>query len=264
MLQRELLYALMGTGFTCLATVLGAGMVLFFKKDMSQNMQKIFLGFAAGVMIAASVWSLLLPAMESALAAGQNVPLHIGGGFVLGGAFLMLLDRLLPHLHLGSDALEGLPARLKRTTMVVLAVTLHNIPEGMAVGLAFSAAAQDVSSGALAAAVALALGMGLQNFPEGAAISLPLKSQGVSAGKSFALGALSGVVEPVFGLLAVLVASRITGIMPFILSFAAGSMVYVVVEELIPEAHLGEHSHVGTMSVMVGFLVMMLLDVLLG
>ena len=264
MLQRELLYALMGTGFTCLATVLGAGMVLFFKKDMSQNMQKICLGFAAGVMIAASVWSLLLPAMESALAAGQNVPLHIGGGFVLGGAFLMLLDRLLPHLHLGSDEPEGLPAHLKRTTMVVLAVTLHNIPEGMAVGLAFSAAAQDVSSGALAAAVALALGMGLQNFPEGAAISLPLKSQGVSAGKSFALGALSGVVEPVFGLLAVLVASRITGIMPFILSFAAGSMVYVVVEELIPEAHLGEHSHVGTMSVMVGFLVMMLLDVLLG
>ena len=264
MLQRELLYALMGTGFTCLATVLGAGMVLFFKKDMSQNMQKIFLGFAAGVMIAASVWSLLLPAMESAQAAGQSVPLHIGGGFVLGGAFLMLLDRLLPHLHLGSDAPEGLPARLKRTTMVVLAVTLHNIPEGMAVGLAFSAAAQDVSSGALAAAVALALGMGLQNFPEGAAISLPLKSQGVSVGKSFALGALSGVVEPAFGLLAVLVASRITGVMPFILSFAAGSMVYVVVEELIPEAHLGEHSHAGTLSVMVGFLVMMLLDVLLG
>ena len=264
MLQRELLYALMGTGFTCLATVLGAGMVLFFKKDMSQGMQKVFLGFAAGVMIAASVWSLLLPAMESAQAAGQSVPLHIGGGFVLGGAFLMLLDRLLPHLHLNSDAPEGLPSRLKRTTMVVLAVTLHNIPEGMAVGLAFSAAAQDVSSGALAAAVALALGMGLQNFPEGAAISLPLKSQGVSAGKSFALGALSGVVEPVFGLLAVLVTSRITGIMPFILSFAAGSMVYVVVEELIPEAHLGEHSHVGTLSVMVGFLVMMLLDVLLG
>ena len=264
MLQRELLYALMGTGFTCLATVLGAGMVLFFKKDMSQGMQKVFLGFAAGVMIAASVWSLLLPAMESAQAAGQSVPLHIGGGFVLGGAFLMLLDRLLPHLHLGSDAPEGLPSRLKRTTMVVLAVTLHNIPEGMAVGLAFSAAAQDVSSGALAAAVALALGMGLQNFPAGAAISLPLKSQGVSAGKSFALGALSGVVEPVVGLLAVLVASRITGIMPFILSFAAGSMVYVVVEELIPEAHLGEHSHAGTLSVMAGFLVMMLLDVLLG
>ena len=264
MLQRELLYALMGTGFTCLATVLGAGMVLFFKKDMSQGMQKVFLGFAAGVMIAASVWSLLLPAMDSAQAAGQSVPLHIGGGFVLGGAFLMLLDRLLPHLHLNSDAPEGLPSRLKRTTMVVLAVTLHNIPEGMAVGLAFSAAAQDVSSGALAAAVALALGMGLQNFPEGAAISLPLKSQGVSAGKSFVLGALSGVVEPVFGLLAVLVASRITGIMPFILSFAAGSMVYVVVEELIPEAHLGEHSHAGTLSVMAGFLVMMLLDVLLG
>ena len=264
MLQRELLYALMGTGFTCLATVLGAGMVLFFKKDMSQGMQKVFLGFAAGVMIAASVWSLLLPAMESAQAAGQSVPLHIGGGFVLGGAFLMLLDRLLPHLHLGSDAPEGLPSRLKRTTMVVLAVTLHNIPEGMAVGLAVSSSSRYVISCPLSSSDSLVLLMVRQVFPEGAAISLPLKSQGVSAGKSFVLGALSGVVEPVFGLLAVLVASRITGIMPFILSFAAGSMVYVVVEELIPEAHLGEHSHAGTLSVMAGFLVMMLLDVLLG
>ena len=264
MLQRELLYAALGTGFTCLATVLGAGMVFFFKKDMSHTMQKVFLGFAAGVMIAASVWSLLIPAMDMAESRGQNVLLPVGGGFLLGGLFLMALDRLLPHLHIGSDEAEGLPAHWKRTTMIVLAVTLHNIPEGMAVGLSFSVAAQDTASGALAAALALAIGMGLQNFPEGAAISLPLRSEGDRPGRAFLCGAASGVVEPIFGLLTVLVAGSITGVMPWVLSFAAGAMIYVVVEELIPEAHLGEHSHVGTVSVMAGFLCMMLLDVLLG
>jgi len=264
MLQRELLYAALGTGFTCGATILGAAMVFFFKKDMSHTMQKIFLGFAAGVMVAASVWSLLIPAMEMAEDQGQNVMLAVGGGFVLGGLFLMILDRLLPHLHIGSDEAEGLPAHWKRTTMVVLAVTLHNIPEGMAVGLSFSVAAQDTAPGALAAAVALAIGMGLQNFPEGAAVSLPMKSQGVSNRKAFLCGAASGIVEPIFGLLTVLVAGSITGVMPWILSFAAGAMIYVVVEELIPEAQLGEHSHAGTASVMTGFLVMMLLDVMLG
>lgn len=264
MLQKELLYALLGTGFTCGATVLGAGMVFFFKKDMSHTTQKVFLGFAAGVMIAASVWSLLIPAMDMAEGMGQNVMLPVGGGFVLGGAFLMLLDRLLPHLHIGSDEPEGLPAHWKRTTMIVLAVTLHNIPEGMAVGLTFSVAAQDASPGALAGAMALAIGMGLQNFPEGAAVSLPMKSQGVSNRKAFLLGALSGIVEPIFGLLTVLVAGSITGVMPWILAFAAGAMIYVVVEELIPEAQLGEHSHAGTVSVMAGFLTMMLLDVMLG
>ena len=261
MLHRELLYAALGTGFTCLATVLGAAMVFFFKKDLSHTTQKVFLGFAAGVMIAASVWSLLIPAMEMAEGAGKGILLPVGGGFVLGGAALMLLDGLLPHLHIGSDQAEGLPAHWKRTTMIVLAVTLHNIPEGMAVGLSFSVAAQN---GALPAAVALAIGMGLQNFPEGAAISLPLKSQGTGNGKAFVCGALSGVVEPVFGLLTVLAAGSIGGVMPWILSFAAGAMIYVVVEELIPEAHLGEHSHVGTASVMAGFLVMMLLDVMLA
>ena len=231
MLQRELLYAALGTGFTCLATVLGAAMVFFFKKGMSHTMQKVFLGFAAGVMIAASVWSLLIPAMEMVEERGQSVLLPVGGGFLLGGVFLL---------------------------------TLHNIPEGMAVGLSFSVAAQDTSAGALTAALALALGMGLQNFPEGAAVSLPMKSQGVPAGKAFVCGALSGVVEPVFGLLAVLIAGRLTGLMPWVLAFAAGAMVYVVVEELIPEAHLGEHSHVGTGSVMAGFLLMMLLDTVLA
>jgi len=264
MLQRELLYALIGTGFTCGATILGAALVFFFKKDMSHTMQKVFLGFAAGVMIAASVWSLLIPAMEMAESQGQNVMLPVGGGFVLGGLFLMVLDRLLPHLHIGSEEAEGLPVHWKRTTMIVLAVTLHNIPEGMAVGLSFSLAAQDTAPGALAAAVALAVGMGLQNFPEGAAVSLPMKTQGVSSRKAFLCGAASGIVEPIFGLLTVLIAGSITGVMPWILSFAAGAMIYVVVEELIPEAQLGEHSHAGTGSVMAGFLVMMMLDVMLG
>jgi len=264
MLQRELLYAALGTGFTCLATVLGAAMVFFLKKDMTHTMQKVFLGFAAGVMIAASVWSLLIPAMDLAEARGQGVLLPVGGGFVLGGLFLLALDRLLPHLHIGSEEAEGLPAHWRRTTMIVLAVTLHNIPEGMAVGLSFSVAAQDAGPGTLAAAMALAIGMGLQNFPEGAAVSLPMRSQGVSKGRAFLCGAASGVVEPVFGLLTVLIAGSVAGVMSWILSFAAGAMIYVVVEELIPEAQLGEHSHAGTASVMAGFLLMMLLDVMLG
>lgn len=262
MLQQELLYTAIGTGCTCLATILGAAMVFFFRKDLSHSTQKIFLGFAAGVMTAAAVWSLLIPAMEMAEQAGKNSLIPVGGGFVLGGAFLMLLDRLLPHMHIGSNEAEGLPTHWKRTTMIVLAVTLHNIPEGMAVGLSFSMAAHDQT--ALAGAAALAIGMGLQNFPEGAAVALPMKSQGVGTWKAFLCGAGSGIVEPIFGLLTVLVAGQITGLMPWILSFAAGAMIYVVVEELIPEAQLGEHSHTGTVSVMLGFLVMMLLDVALG
>ena len=264
MLQRELLYAAMGTGFTCGATILGAAMVFFFKKDISDTVQKVFLGFAAGVMIAASVWSLLIPAMEMAESMGKNVMLPVGGGFALGGISLMLLDQLLPHLHIGSEEPEGLHVNWKRTTMIVLAVTLHNIPEGMAVGLTFAVAAQDPAPGALAGAVALAVGMGLQNFPEGAAVSLPMKSQGVPNKKAFLCGAASGIVEPIFGLLTVLIAGSVGSIMPWILAFAAGAMIYVVVEELIPEAHLGEHSHTGTSSVMAGFLVMMMLDVVLG
>lgn len=256
-----IVYTLIGTGFTFFATALGAALVFFFKNDIKPNLQRIFLGFAAGVMIAASVWSLLIPAVDMAEAQNQSGLLAAGGGFVLGGLFLLILDRLLPHLHAGFDEAEGLPSHLRRTTMLVLAVTLHNIPEGMAVGLAFSMAAQDSFPGALAGAIALGIGMGLQNFPEGAAISLPLKKEGFSNAKAFLYGALSGIVEPIFGVIAVLAASSVTGIMPWILAFAAGAMIYVVVEELIPEAHLGEHSHVGTVSVMAGFLIMMLLDV---
>lgn len=257
-------FALIGTSFTFLATAAGAAMVFFFRKDVKPNMQRVFLGFAAGVMIAASIWSLLIPAIEMAEEQGMVGWAPAAGGFVLGGLFLLLLDRLLPHWHLDEDKPEGLPSSFKRTTMLVFAVTLHNIPEGMAVGLAFGLAGESGSPVGLAGAVALTIGMGLQNFPEGAAISLPLKKEGLSTGKSFIYGALSGIVEPIAGVIGVLLASSIVGIMPWVLAFAAGAMIYVVVEELIPEAHLGEHSHVGTAGVMAGFLIMMILDVALG
>ena len=247
-----------------LGTSLGAGCVFFLKNSLRDGIQRALTGFAAGVMVAASVWSLLIPAMEQAVDLGRLAFFPAAVGFWLGILFLLLLDHLIPHLHQNSLQAEGPKSQLQRTTMMVLAVTLHNIPEGMAVGLSFSVAAQDTSRGALAAAVALAIGMGLQNFPEGAAVSLPMKTQGVPNGKAFLCGAISGVVEPVFGLLTVLVAGSVAGIMPWVLAFAAGAMIYVVVEELIPEAQLGEHSHAGTASVMAGFLVMMLLDVLLG
>ncbi len=259
-----LVLALLGTTFTFAATALGAASVFLFRNEIPQRVQRIFLGFAAGVMIAASVWSLLIPAME--MAAEQNLRhswLPAAGGFVLGGLFLMLLDRILPHLHPGSAEPEGIKSSFTRTTMLVLAVTLHNIPEGLAVGLAFGLAGESTAV-SLSGALALSVGMALQNFPEGAAISLPLKKEGLSNNRSFLLGALSGVVEPIAGVTGVLIAGSITGIMPWFLAFAAGAMIYVVVEELIPEAHLGEHSHTGTLSVMAGFLVMMILDVALG
>jgi ZIP family zinc transporter len=263
---QALLYASAGTGFTFLMTTLGAAMVFFFRKQMSGKIQKIFLGFAAGVMIAASVWSLLIPAIDEAQAAGQIGWIPAAGGFLIGIGFLMLLDYLIPHLHIGSTDAEGPNTKMKRTSLLVMAVTLHNIPEGMAVGLAFALAAQHGASSpvAFASAIALALGIGIQNFPEGAAISLPLRQEGMSVNKSFVSGMLSGIVEPIFGILTVLVSALIAPFMPWMLSFAAGAMMYVVVEELIPEAHLGEHSNIGTLGVMGGFLVMMILDVALG
>lgn len=258
------LSAAVGTGFTFLMTALGAAVVFFFRGEIKAAFQQVFLGFAAGVMIAASVWSLLIPAIDMAEGQGSIGWIPAAGGFVLGGLFLMLLDRLLPHLHPGSDSPEGMPSSLRRTTMLIFAVTLHNIPEGMAVGLSFALAAQGGAANTFAAAVALAIGIGLQNFPEGAAISLPLKKEGLSNTRSFIYGALSGVVEPIGGILTVLIAGPVSPVMPWLLSFAAGAMIYVVVEELIPEAHLGEHSHAGTIGVMFGFLVMMILDVALG
>ncbi len=261
----SLIWAAGGTGFTFLMTALGASVVFFFRKQVNEGIQRIFLGFAAGVMIAASVWSLLIPAIEQTESQGGVGWIPAAGGVALGVMFLMLMDSLLPHLHLEAAAPEGLSSSWKRTTLLVLAVTLHNIPEGMAVGLSFALAAQHGNDPAmLASAAVLALGMGIQNFPEGAAVSLPLRREGLSPVKSFLMGSLSGVVELVFGILVVLISGVIQPMMPWMLSFAAGAMLYVVVEELIPEAHLGQHSNSGTLGVIGGFLLMMILDVALG
>lgn len=265
-LMQSLTWVALGCGFTWLMTTAGAAMVFFFRKDREIT-HRIFLGFAAGVMIAASVWSLLNPAIEKAEELGQPGWIPAAGGFLLGVAFLMVLDTFLPHLHPEGEQPEGVKTSWKRTTLLVSAVTLHNIPEGMSVGLLFAMAAQSTGAEAtahLGMATALAIGMGLQNFPEGAAISLPLRREGVSRGKAFLLGSLSGIVEPIFGILVVLVSSQITPFMPWMLAFAAGAMIYVAVEELIPEAHLGEHSNVGTLGVIAGFVIMIVLDVALG
>ena len=263
-MHTAVLWAAAGTGFTFLMTTLGAGLVFFFRKQFSAGLQRVFLGFAAGVMIAAAVWSLLIPAIDQAESAGLLGWVPAAGGFLLGVGFLIAMDSLLPHLHIGAKQPEGLSAPWKRTTLLFTAVTLHNIPEGMAVGLSFALAAQGGQAAGYTAAMALALGIGIQNFPEGAAISLPLRQEGKSVGRAFWMGSLSGVVEPIFGVLTVLIAGSIQPLMPWLLSFAAGAMIYVVVEELIPEAHLGEHSHVGTLGVIFGFVVMMILDVALG
>lgn len=262
--MKTILLTLEGTGFAFLMTTLGAALVFLFQKEMKETIQRVMLGFAAGVMIAASVWSLLIPAIEQAEENGSIGWIPAAGGFLLGGLFLMLMDKVIPHLHLGAANTEGPHASLKRTTLMVFAVTLHNIPEGMAMGICFANAATGDEVTGYAAAFALAIGIGIQNFPEGAAISLPLRKEGIKPWKAFLCGSLSGIVEPVFGVITVLLAAFLAPAMPWLLSFAAGAMIYVVVEELIPEAHLGEHSHAGTMGVMAGFLMMMILDVALG
>lgn len=264
-MQNALIWAAAGTGFTFLMTTLGAASVFLLRKRNSMALQRAFLGFAAGVMIAAAVWSLLIPAIERAEEAGQVGWIPAAGGFVIGVVFLLVLHQLLPHLHPGQVKAEGLPSKWNRSTLLFTAVTLHNIPEGMSVGLLFAMASQNNGDPALfGMAVALAIGIGIQNIPEGAAVALPLMQEGMSAPKAFAMGTLSGLAEPVFGILVVLFASAISPYMPWMLAFSAGAMMYVVVEELIPEAHLGEHSNVGTLGVMAGFLVMMVLDVALG
>lgn len=258
-------WAAAGTGFTFFMTALGSAMVFFFRKRVTAGTQRIFLGFAAGVMVAASVWSLLIPAIEEAQNWGMPGWLPAAGGFLLGVGFLMALDCVMPHLHLGAKEPEGHSSTWRRTTLLIFAVTLHNIPEGMAVGFSFALAAQHGNDPALyAGAMALAIGMGIQNFPEGAAISLPLRQEGLPAWKSFVYGGLSGIVEPIFGILAVLVAGSIQPLLPWLLAFAAGAMLYVVVEELIPESAEGEHSNIGTIGFAVGFVLMMILDVALG
>ena len=258
------LSAAIGTGFTFLMTALGAAVVFFFRGEIKASFQQVFLGFAAGVMIAASVWSLLIPAIDMAEEQGMIGWIPAAGGFVLGGLFLMLLDRLLPHLHPGSDSPEGMPSSLRRTTMLVFAVTLHNIPEGMAVGVVLAGMLEGSAVITTAGALALSIGIAVQNFPEGAVISAPLVSNGLSKRRAFLYGTLSGVVEPLGALLTILLTALVTSVLPYILAFAAGAMIYVVVEELIPESQAGEHSNVGTVGVAFGFALMMLLDVALG
>ena len=247
-----------------LGTVLGAGMVFFFKDEIKPGVQKAFLGFASGVMIAASVWSLLIPAIDMAAERGGVAWLPAAAGFLLGIGFLLLLDTVIPHLHVDAECPEGRACSLGKSTMLVLAVTLHNLPEGMAVGVVFAGAMSGDLGVSTAGAFALALGIALQNFPEGAVISLPLKTNGLSRRRAFAYGALSGVVEPVGALLTILLTSFILPVLPYILSFAAGAMLYVVIEELIPESQSGEHSNIGTIAAALGFALMMVLDVALG
>ena len=242
-------------------TAAGAAVVFLFHTKNSLALHRVMLGFAAGVMIAASMWSLLIPAIEKAEELGMAGWMPAAGGSILGIGFLLLMDYLLPHFGPESFHRGASPSR---TALLVLAVTLHNIPEGMAVGVSFALAAQNGDAALLTASVALAIGIGIQNFPEGAAISLPLFQEGMGKGRSFLIGAASGLVEPVFALLTVLVAGTVQLVLPWLLSFAAGAMLYVVVEELIPEANLSHGGHSGTLGVMAGFLLMMILDVALG
>lgn len=247
-----------------LGTTLGSAMVFFMKDKINNKVEKILLGFASGVMIAASIWSLLIPSIDMAEEQGVISWIPAAVGFLLGIFFLLVLDSIIPHLHLNSSKPEGIKSKLKKTTMMVLAVTLHNIPEGMAVGVVFAGAISQNSGITLAGAFALAIGIAIQNFPEGAIISMPLKSEGASKLKAFWYGTLSGIVEPIGALLTIALTNLVVPVLPYFLSFAAGAMIYVVVEELIPESQSGEHSNIGTVGVAIGFVIMMILDVALG
>jgi len=259
------LLALFATIFTWGVTALGASMVFFFK-TINKKILNSMLGFAAGVMIAASFWSLLNPAIEMAEANGTTPWVPAVVGFLAGGAFLFLIDKLLPHLHMGlsTDKAEGIKTTWQRSVLLVLAITLHNIPEGLAVGVAFGALASNADAGALGGAVALAIGIGLQNFPEGAAVSIPLRREGFSRLKAFNYGQLSGIVEPISGIIGAYLVLAVTPLLPYALSFAAGAMIFVVVEELIPESQTGNETDLSTIGAMLGFATMMFLDVALG
>ena len=247
-----------------LGTSLGAASVFFLKKSLGDYIQRALTGFAAGVMVAASIWSLLIPAMDQSEALGKLAFFPAAVGFWMRILFLLLLDHIIPHLHRNSQQAEGPHSQLQRTTMMVLAVTLHNIPEGMAVGVVYAGYLSGTAQITAAGALALSLGIAIQNFPEGAIISMPLRAEGMSKGRAFWGGVLSGVVEPIGAVLTILAASVIVPTLPYLLSFAAGAMLYVVVEELIPEMSQGEHSDIGTVLFAVGFSLMMVLDVALG
>lgn len=253
-----------GLAIPFLGTTLGAAMVFLMKNKINNKIEKLLLGFASGVMIAASIWSLLIPAIEMSESQGKIAWVPATIGFLLGITFLLVLDSVIPHLHLKSDKPEGIKSKLKKTTMMVFAVTLHNIPEGMAVGVTFAGALTQNTGITMAGAFALAIGIAIQNFPEGAIISMPLKSEGISKPKAFLYGTLSGIVEPIGAIITILLTNAVVPMLPYLLAFAAGAMIYVVVEELIPESQAGEHSNIGTIGVAIGFVVMMILDVALG
>jgi len=255
---------LVGLLLPMIGTTLGAASVFFLRKEINTNVQRLFTGFAAGVMVAASVWSLIIPAIDMSEGMGKLSFLPALVGFLAGILFLLFIDSAIPHLHVGSTKPEGRKSSLGRTAMMMLAVTIHNFPEGAACGAIFAGVLNGESGVTMAAAITLAIGIAIQNFPEGAIISLPLRSEGHSRLKSFTLGALSGIVEPIGALLAIALAGMVTPALPYMLGFAAGAMLYVVVEELIPEASEGEHSNLGTMAFAVGFALMMVLDVALG
>ncbi|MGX7271912.1 ZIP family metal transporter [Enterococcus haemoperoxidus] len=259
--------ALVGTGFTYFMTALGAGLVFFFK-EIKKDVLNMMLGFASGVMIAASFWSLLDPAIKQAEENGNIAWLVVSFGFGLGGLFLYIADKTLPHMHFGPNhEKEGLPSHLKRTILLVFSITLHNIPEGLAVGVAFGAAnSADDPPKAVLAAISVALGIGIQNFPEGAAVSIPLRQENLSRKKAFLYGQASGIVEPIAGIIGAVLVTKVTLLLPYALAFAAGAMIYVVVEELIPEAQqtVTSKRHFAVFGVMLGFIIMMILDVALG
>lgn len=247
-----------------IGTTLGSALVFFMKRELRPGMKKMLSGFAAGVMVAASVWSLLIPAMDMAQDMGRFAFVPAVTGFLAGIAFLLILDRVIPHLHVNEEKPEGIHASLKKTTMLVLAVTLHNIPEGMAVGVVFAGILTEQAHITLSGAFALSVGIAIQNFPEGAIISMPLRSAGARKKSAFLYGMLSGIVEPAGAFLTILLSAWLIPWLPYLLAFAAGAMIYVVVEELVPEAVEGEHSNIGTISFAVGFALMMVLDVALG
>ena len=255
---------LIGLLIPFIGTTLGAGMVFLMKNKLNNKLEKVLLGFASGVMVAASVWSLIIPSIDMAKEQGIIAWLPATIGFILGIVFLLILDSIIPHLHRKSKEPEGLKSNLGKSAMMVLAVTLHNIPEGMAVGVALAGTISGNSTITMAGAIALSIGIAIQNFPEGAIISMPLKEEGNTKSKSFLYGTLSGIVEPIFGGLTVILTSLVVPILPYLLSFAAGAMIYVVVEELIPESQVGKHSNLGTLGFSFGFIIMMILDVALG
>ncbi len=247
-----------------LGTTLGSAMVFLMRKVINKKIEKLLLGFAAGVMISASIWSLLDPAISMTESQGKIGWIPAAIGFSLGIVFLLILDSIIPHLHLKSNKPEGLKSKLKNATMLVLSVTLHNIPEGMAIGVVFAGVLSQNAELSFMGAIALSVGIAIQNFPEGAVISMPIRSEGVSKPKAFLYGVLSGIVEPIAAVITIMFTNTVSQILPYILAFAAGAMIYVVVEELIPESQEGEHSNIGTIGVAIGFVLMMILDIALG